>query len=242
MDIIGRAKPKLLDLYCKAGGSSRGYQLAGFHVTGVDIEPQPRYAGNVFVQADALDYVAAYGHRFDAIAASPPCQGYSVTAVLPQCWREYPKLVEVTRFWLETLSVPYIIENVIGAPMQGVTLCGLMFGLKVFRHRLFESNVLLLQPAHISHKGHRIGLDGMCCVAGHGDAGKNVKVDKTHRRKSAWEAAMEIDWMLKRELTQAIPPAYTHYLGQQLLRAVEGRAVRAEPWDWRVLAAREGVA
>lgn len=195
-----------------------GYHRAGFRVIGVDIEPQPRYPFE-FIQADALKFIAEHGKRFDVIHASPPCQGYSVTNSLPQCQdRDYPKLLEEVRELLISTGKPYIIENVIGAPLvDSVMLCGLMFGLKVFRHRRFESNLFLMAMSHISHRGKEIGKGGFCCVAGHGDSNRG-KVDPYHRRKSTWEAAMGINWMTKEELTQAIPPAYTEYLGLQLHR------------------------
>ena len=107
---------RLLDLYCCAGGSSKGYQRAGFHVTGVDMNPQPRHCGDEFIQADALEYLEAHGHEYDAIHASPPCQGYSVMHNLP--WlrgREYPRLIKPTRDLLVRIGKPWVLENVMGA-------------------------------------------------------------------------------------------------------------------------------
>lgn len=213
---------RLLDLFCKAGGSSRGYQRAGFYVVGVDHKPQPRYAGDEFVQADALEYLAERGHEFDLIAASPPCQGYSVAQHIHSNGHEYPKLIEPLRALLLEIDKPYVIENVPGAPLiNHVLLCGLMFNLKVFRHRLFECSPWILSPMHLSHRELRIGVDGYCCVAGHGDSG-NGFIDKYHRTKAAWEIAMDIDWMTKHELTQAIPPAYTEYMGRLMIAAIKG--------------------
>lgn len=233
-------KIRILDLYCGAGGAAVGYHRAfseaGFEVesVGVDNASQKRYPF-AFVQDDALAYTAAYGWSFDFIHASPPCQRYSVTKVLPQCDRDYPDLLAITRYVLISIGKPYVIENVIGAPMpNAITLCGLMFGLKVFRHRRFESNLLLFQPGHLPHAGKRIGVDGYCCVVGNGDAGRNIKVDAFHWRKSTWQKAMGIDWMTKRELTQAIPPAYTEYIGRQLALYFKQRHVEPEPeWNWR---------
>jgi DNA (cytosine-5)-methyltransferase 1 len=207
--------PRLLDLCCCAGGAAVGYHRAGWDVLGVDLAPQPNYPF-AFVQGDALQYLADNHSAFDAVHVSPPCQGYSRCAKLPQCSRDYPLLVGAFRELLASFGLPYIIENVEGAPLQGVNLCGTMFGLKVFRHRLFESNCLLMQPPHVKHGAQRIGFDGFCCVAGHGDAGKNVRVAADHRTKAAWSSAMGIDWMSKQELTQAIPPAYSEFLGYQL--------------------------
>ncbi len=225
------SKPRLLDLCCKQGGASKGYDLAGFDVTGVDSEPQPRYPFE-FHQADMFEFLSENGHKFDAIVASPPCQGYSRMRHLP--WfkdRVYPMLIEQTRDALTALGKPWVIENVEGAPLIGITLCGTMFGLKVYRHRLFESSHLLLQPPHTVHgrgindraigsnaegwvptmrgKGTRInGLRGnpeICIVAGHFSDMDRAK------------AAMGIDWMNRDGLSQAIPPAYTKFIGDQLM-------------------------
>ncbi len=114
-------KPKLLDLFSGAGGATRGYQLAGFYVTGVDIAPQPRYVGEVFVQGDALEYLAAHGHEFDAIHASPPCQSYSTLEAVNRgaaYAEKYPKLVLPLRELLQGIGKPYVIENVPGAGLH----------------------------------------------------------------------------------------------------------------------------
>jgi DNA (cytosine-5)-methyltransferase 1 len=203
-----------------------GLYRAGFDPVGIDHRPQPRYPFE-FILGDALEYAAEHGHEFDMINASPPCQGYIPCRHLPQCQdRDYPLLIEPTRELLVSSGKPFLLENPVGAPLfKSVVLCGLMFGLKVFRHRIFESNVGLMQMSHPSHNGHRIGQDGFCCVAGHGDAGRG-RIDAYHRRLSTWETAMGIDWMLKRELTQAIPPAYLHYLGLQMMRHITSSARR----------------
>lgn len=107
---------KLLDLFCKAGGAARGYMNAGFHVTGVDIVNQPRYGGDVFIQGDALEYVAAHGSSFDVIHASPPCQAHS--DLQKQSKINYVDLIAPTRQILLGLGVPYVIENVEGAPLH----------------------------------------------------------------------------------------------------------------------------
>lgn len=209
-------KPRLLDAFCGAGGCTRGYQLAGFHVTGVDIEPQPRYVGDAFIQGDALDFIRERGHEFDAIHASPPCQQYSRLRTIHK--REYADLVDPTRDALLATGKPYVIENVPGAPLHPtIILCGTMFGLKVYRHRLFESSILLFQPPHPRHeeptiqRGYSADWTGFVTVAG----GQNVPV-------ALAAAAMGIGWMSGRELSQAIPPAYTEYIGLQLLRHIRG--------------------
>jgi DNA (cytosine-5)-methyltransferase 1 len=213
---------RLLDLFCGAGGAAMGYHRAGFNeIIGVDIKPQPRYPFT-FVQGDALEYVAAHGHEFDAIHASPPCQAYSITKSLRK--RTHPDLVGVTRDALIRISKPYIIENVIGAPLRvSLILCGSMFeGLKVYRHRAFECEPLqVFPPATCNHsfrmpasKGqyHRLDEQKFITCVGHNFQASSGKV------------AMGIDWMTRDEMAQAIPPAYTEYIGRQLLSALEAVA------------------
>lgn len=199
---------RLLDLFCKAGGASMGYHRAGFDVTGVDIEPQPRYPF-AFVQGDALAYVAAHGHEYDAIAASPPCQAFTRLTNVQQ--GPYPDLVAATRGALAATGRPYVIENVPGAPLiEPIMLCGTMFGLKVYRHRLFECSFFLLSPPHgrhrarFPHAGRGPSEDGWISVAGNFIGAEAAR------------AAMGIDWMVRNELAQAIPPAYTAFIGAAL--------------------------
>ena len=162
----------MLDLFCGAGGAAKGYHDAGFEeIVGVDIEPQKHYP-YTFIQADALEYLEAYGHLYDAFHASPPCQGYSImTNNLP--WhrdKEYPLLIGPTIELLEEIGKPYILENVMGARKGSATLvrrkvedhgleagwlCGTMFGLPFYRHRLFAANWLWLAPAHQPHSLRR---------------------------------------------------------------------------------------
>jgi DNA (cytosine-5)-methyltransferase 1 len=208
--------PRLLDLYCGAGGAARGYQRAGFHVVGVDIAPQPRYAGDEFIRADALAYVAAHGREFDAIHASPPCQAHTTLRARHK-GTEYADLIPATRSALTDAARPWIIENVVGAPLrEPVLLCGTMFGLKVYRHRLFECSWFFLAPPHAPHRdampkqSGRVSPRGYVTVCGGGHGPDN------------WFApvAMGIGWMTRAELTQAIPPAYSEFVGHQLLRAL----------------------
>lgn len=213
-------QPILLDLFCKAGGCTKGYQRAGFYVVGVDIEPQPRYIGDEFVQADALEYLASADlSRFAAYHASPPCQGYSVTANMP--WvGDYPKLIEPVRELLQATGKPYVIENVMGAPLiNPVMLCGTQFGLRVFRHRLFETSFFMLGIPHMPHRD-RIGVNGFVCVAGHGDSGRG-RIPADHRNSASWKRGMGIDWMTMSEMAQAIPPAYTKWIGERLMAAIK---------------------
>jgi DNA (cytosine-5)-methyltransferase 1 len=215
---------KMLDLFCGAGGCSVGYYRAGFHdITGVDIKPMPRYPYR-FIQADALEYLAAHGHEYDVIHASPPCQAYSVTAGMSNVDGDsYPKLVGPVREFLQATGKPYAIENVPGAPLQNyVTLCGTMFGLKLFRHRLFETSFFMLGIPHAKHD-EQIGKNGFVCMAGHGDSGRG-RIPADHRDVLSWKRAAGIDWMTRDEMAQAIPPAYTQWIGERLL---ESMAVRA---------------
>ncbi len=222
---------RFLDLYCGAGGCAVGYHRAGFtDIVGVDIKPQPRYPF-AFVQGDALAYLAEHGHEFDAIHASPPCQRYSQATFCRGAREKHPDLVDPTRLLLTATGKPWVIENVERSPLGAfsVCLCGLMFGLKVFRHRLFESNVFLMGQRHQPHGSRRVGKDGFVCVAGHGGqltgwagSGTRVTVPADHRNKASWERAMGIDWMTRYELAQAIPPAYTEFIGRQLIDHLKG--------------------
>lgn len=218
------SKPRLLDLFCGAGGASMGYHRAGFEVVGVDIKPQPHYPFS-FIQEDALTVLRRVLSGVDkpnAIAASPPCQAYSKLRVLHK--NNHPELIEPTRKLLLESGLPYIMENVEGAPMpNAITLCGSMFDLNVDeyelrRHRLFESNCMLLQP-HCQHDKIAIG------VFGHGSNKSRKNKDgkwrglQADKRQAA--AVMDIDWMTRDELSQAIPPAYTEYLGRQLMEFIK---------------------
>lgn len=207
--------PRLLDLFCGAGGASAGYVRAGFDVTGVDVSPQPRYPYR-FVLGDALTVDLS---GYDAIHASPPCQRFSDLAKRNGNAHAWPDLIAPTRARLVELNVPWVIENVEGAPLENpVTLCGTMFpGLRVIRHRLFESNVEIDVPAHPKHplvftydkrKAHFGRLDqetSFVQVTG----GGNAKVANK-------AAAMGIGWMTGHELNESIPPAYTAWVGQYL--------------------------
>ena len=186
-----------------------GYHRAGFGVVGVDHLPQKHYPFE-FHQADALEYVARHGHEYDAIHASPPCQKYSVTRSRHPHIR-YPDLIASTRQALSRSGRPYVIENVRGAPLaRSLMLCGAMFGLRVYRHRWFEASVLLFGIGHPRHKQacypqHRRGATEDDFITVTGDSGQRLA-----------SLAMGIDWMTGNELSQAIPPAYTEYLGTQL--------------------------
>jgi DNA (cytosine-5)-methyltransferase 1 len=206
---------RLLDLFCGAGGASVGYHRAGFtEIVGVDIKPQPRYPFT-FVYGDALEYVAAHGHEFDAIHASPPCQAYSVAAQSQRnIGKEYPDLVGETRARLEATGIPWVIENVPGAPMRSdFVLCGCRVGLALRRVRLFETSwggFDLIAPC--SHTGPVVSVVGLGTPSWvRQQLGYNPTI-------SHYRAAMGIQWMNRNELSQAIPPAYTHYIGTRLIQ------------------------
>jgi DNA (cytosine-5)-methyltransferase 1 len=212
-------KPRLLDLFCCAGGASMGYSRAGFEVVGVDISPQPNYPFE-FIQADALSLDAKFITSFDALHASPPCQAYSDLAKRNGNGHEWPRLIEPIRKLLSRAGLPYVIENVDGAPLWNpVVLCGTMFPrLRVLRHRLFEANFLILAPPHKKHplvhtfdkrKSHYGKTDewkDFVQVTGGGNC-----------TLAAARQAMGIDWMTKNEINESIPPAYTEFIGQQML-------------------------
>ena len=267
-----------------------GYHRAGFdEVVGVDNAPQPRYPFE-FVQADALEYLAEHGHDYDAIHASPPCQGYSIMHNLP--WlrgRDYPLLLLPTREMLEGLGKPYVVENVMGARHGSKTLqkrgleshglkagwlCGGMFGLPFYRHRLFASDWFWLAPGHPRHiQRIRAGRElkdraskivtiptrsgnfnpnyreenarhiGLPALVEQPPSGGGLKLREGYEHvefamptlanwqngadgigighAKGWRLAAEamgIDWMKREELTQAIPPAYTEFIGEQLIK------------------------
>ena len=208
--------PKLLDLFCCAGGAGTGYYRAGFDVVGVDIAKQPNYPFE-FHRGDALEFVRAHGHEFDVIHASPPCQAYSPLNALPSTKDagEHPDLIAATRAVLNTTGKPWVIENVMSAPLdkeRSIVLCGGMFGLRTYRHRLFESNVTLEAPEHPKHvirtatkRRKELWAQGWH-VSITGDVGTYVGPE-----------AMGIDWMTGQELSQAIPTPYTELIGVQLL-------------------------
>lgn len=203
------SKPRLLDLFCGAGGASMGYHLAGFEVVGVDINPQPSYPFK-FYRADALRFHLG---GFDAIHASPPCQAFTALKS-----REHADVIDLVRDRLSLSGVPWVMENIPTSPLrQDLLLCGSMFGLDVRRHRIFESNFELIR-LHCQHDkqtprfrslDRRMGNRLACVVTVHGHL--NYRGEREIREK-----AMGIDWMSPDELSQAIPPAYTKYVGSMV--------------------------
>lgn len=224
-------RPKALDLCCCAGGASMGLWRAGFDVVGVDIKPQPRYPF-MFIQADALE-VRFQG--FDFIWASPPCQAYTHMKHAPGAKGEAnPMLIEPLRERLKASGVTWVIENVEGAPLTDpVTLCGSMFGLgaqgcQLQRHRLFESNFIIPQPACSHDDRPVIGVYGGHArrrAASAGGRGTRDVWEGGH--KTAASEALGIDWMTLSELSEAIPPAYSEHIGRAAI-AQFALAVAAE--------------
>ena len=217
---------RLLDLYCCAGGAAKGYADAGFEVVGVDIDPQPRYPYE-FHQADAISFIRDHGHEFDVIHASPPCQAFSRTKTLHD--NEHPDLVALTRHALMASGRPWVIENVVGAPLiDPVRLCGTSFGmvapdvdgvpLKLVRHRLFESNL----PLAGTECRHDPKVQ-TASVYGAGGGWTPKHRDNPERRggyiphASVISELLGIDWMTKHEMSQSIPPAFTEHIGNQLV-------------------------
>lgn len=215
-------RPRLLDLFSGAGGAAVGYHQAGFDVVGVDIDPQPHYPFD-FIKADALDLMDGDGWRgFDAIHASPPCQrwirGLAVmNNATGRAQKSYPDLIDRTRALLAATGLPTIIENIPTAPVRrDITLCGQAFGLRVIRHRCFESNLLIPRIPHRRHEGHT--STSMLAAYHTLEKATFVTVVGHLFRLADGRKAMGIDWMTRDELAQAIPPAYTHYIGGWLMR------------------------
>lgn len=205
-----------------------GYHRAGFEVVGVDIKPQPRYPFE-FVQDDAMSVLAYTGSlapgSFDAIHASPPCQAFTSLQWMHNA-KTHPDLLAPTRDLLRATGLPYVIENVVGAPMgAAVRLCGTSFGLgsgdaELRRHRHFETHppILLSPPCEHGHRPRVIGVYG-----GHGRDRRRA-VNTQDYPVTARREAMGIDWMTDQELSQAIPPAYTEWIGRQLIEVVTRQA------------------
>ncbi len=200
---------RALDLFCKAGGVTKGLQRAGFHVTGIDIAPQPRYCGDAFICDDVLNVAIGYLMGFDLVCASPPCQAHTNAQRIRG--NEHPDLIEATRALLQSAGVPYVIENVPGAPLiEPIELCGSMFGLRTYRHRLFECSFPVVASAHPSH-------DCLTTKMGRKPRdGEFMHVVGNFSGVAAAREAMGIDWMTRDELREAIPPAYSEYIARQI--------------------------
>ena len=235
-------RPRLLDLFCCAGGAATGYQRAGFDVFGVDIDPQPNYPFPM-LRGDAIDILhgLVVGDRygwlalgdFDAIHASPPCQRFSDLAKRNGNGNDWPDLVTPIRELLELTDLPYVIENVEGAPLRDpVVLCGSMFPeLRVYRHRLFESNIPLAAPPHERHRELTFTHDKRKAHYGQPLDLTTMRVQVTGGGNAPiWakrQAMGGLDWMNNHEVNEAIPPAYTEHLGRQILAHLNRSEVAA---------------
>lgn len=218
----------LLDLFARAQGTSVGYARAGFTVTASDINPYPKHPEiEGWITADALEILSdiEFCRSFDVITASPPCQAYTLAPVSDRASR--PRLIATVRAGLELIGRPYVIENVVSKSSRAemydpIVLCGTMFGLgatgrdgeyrNLRRHRYFDSNVPMRPPPPCSHSargGRTIG------VYGHGGTSPGKRGYAGAKSESG--VAMGIDWMCRDDLSQAIPPAYTEWIGRQLL-------------------------
>lgn len=246
------SRPVLLDLFCGQGGAARGYIDAGFDVIGVDLaDHSARYPGD-FMRGDALVVLAQLGSTFDAIHASPPCQGYSIaTAGNPEARGKHKRLIAATRELLALTGKPWVIENVEQAKSQMVRpalLCGRQFGLEaddedgmplvLDRHRLFEANFLLNVPTHPKHDGRQVaGVYGGSRRAKRLDGESLAEVAPRDRHAARYERKggyvprsiavqqqlLGIDWMTVKGMQESIPPVYAQHVGMQFMARVDGR-------------------
>lgn len=217
-----KGRPLLLDLFCCSGGAGMGYYQAGFEVVGIDKDEQPEYPFT-FIKGDALKLGAEMAKGFDAIHGSPPCQHFTKYNNCRKNLKEkYEDLIEPTRQLLIESGKPYVIENVVGAPLIApITLCGSMFGLDIRRHRLFESNILIMQP-ECNHKmwepnrfpGGRSRERGNARTLCRG----TIEIGRWNIPIATQQKGMGIDWINDlRKLSEAIPPAFTKYIGNSLM-------------------------
>jgi|SRR5580765_1688639 len=198
---------KVLDLFCCCGGAAAGLHRASFDTVGVDITGNHQYPDR-FIQEDVFNLPLDFMKEFDLIWASPPCQFYSYGTRKHGRYKKYPDLVDRTRQLLKKTGRPFIIENVVGAPLRNdLRLCGEMFGLRIIRHRIFEiEGFTVLQPPHIKHRQPVNGKSYYAQIAGHGGESYSFKMED-------WKKAIGINHITKKEhLTQAVPPKYSEYI------------------------------
>lgn len=226
-------KPLLYDVFCGGGGATKGYQRAGFRVIGVDNKPQPRYIGDGFIQMDAFEFFDRYDagefERAACFHASPPCQAYSIANNI-HGREDHPRLLEPVLERLRASGLPYVVENVerreVWRAMNNpIRLCGLTFGLNVKRHRLFETSApLLVPPCPKGHPGDWLLVFGQTVL----NRGKTIglakgggpRIHRTHQGTELGRQAMGIDWMTRDELSEAIPPQYTEFIGLRLMELI----------------------
>lgn len=222
-------RPRVLAAFCGVGGDTFGYQGAGFHVTGVDMQPMERYCGDDFYWGDAIEFIRRHGHRFDLIHAGPPCQHDCTLSQGTNAGRfRYPNLLVPTRDALESTGRPYVIEQPPGRASKrmrkDLTLCGEMFGLRVIRHRNFElGGWAAPPPTHKPHRGRVAGMRHGLWYEGpyfavYGEGGGKGTV-------AQWQEAMGIHWTsVRKEIAEAIPPAYARYIGRQFISHLKKEA------------------
>jgi DNA (cytosine-5)-methyltransferase 1 len=221
---------RALELFCGAGGATRGLRMAGSHITGIDIEPQPNSCANVFIQADALDYLRTVDlSGFDLVWASPPCQKFTSMRHAPGT-KAHLDLITPTRELLVKSGKPYCIENVVEAPLRNpITLCGSMFDLKapsgaLRRHRLFETSFPLAAPCPCKHRGPTLGVYGAHIRDRRRPSGTNHKSGSNLPLEHAFIAmGVPVGSMTLAELSEAIPPAYSRHVAESFLAWAAGR-------------------
>ena len=213
-------RPRLLDLFCCEGGAGEGYRRIGFDVVGVDIDARALANNpNPSVLADAIQYAAEYGHKFDAIHASPPCQRWSTATADPEA---HPDLIDLTRAVLIEADVPFVIENVPSAPLRrDLLLCGSMFDMQVRRHRIFELGGFTVPqpPCRHAEQKERGPIIGVVGTGGDSNRPRKPGTGGAHRKPRNLEHARELmgmPWASRRGCTEAIPPAYTEFIGSFL--------------------------
>lgn len=231
----------ILDAFCRIGGATRGYERAWpmVHVTGIDLVDTGEYCGDVFVQGDAVEYIRAHGHEYDFIHASPPCQSQSAPTRGTNAARNtasglvHPNLIAPTRAALESTGRPWAMENVPGSEVRkDVRLCGEQFGLGVLMHRYFElGGWATVQPAHPKHRGRIRGwrhgeyFHGPY-VAAYGNGGGKATVGEMREAKG-------IDWSKDHfSLREALPPAYTEWIGRAYGRWLDDEATEPGMRGW----------
>lgn len=210
-------RPVLVDVYCCQGGATRGYQQAGFHVVGVDLDPQPRYCGDAFHQADAITWLRSNAdwirEHAAFVHASPPCQFDSDCQRI--MGRDHPDLIDPTREVLDEIGVPYVIENVRGALPKlkdPVELCGTMFSLRTYRHRYFEAGGwVLAQPDHPQHTAPQTKMGRAP------QPGEFVQAIGNFSGVGMVRADWGVAWMNRDGIRESIPPAYARHIGEQFL-------------------------
>jgi DNA (cytosine-5)-methyltransferase 1 len=213
-------RPFLVDLYCCGGGAGMGLHRAGFNVVGVDKEKQPHYPFP-FLQADVLELDVEWLASFDAIWASPPCQAHTRNARQKGTAHLHPDLIAGTRELLEQTGRPWCMENVADAPLRAdLMLCGSMFGLRIVRHRIFEvSGFEVEQPEHGQHHPDYITVTGHPGGSSKRDGGRHFG------GADEWREVMGIDWLPASKVKEAVPPAYSEFIGRAMGAALEMRTV-----------------